>query len=143
LTIARGLVKLRGIVSGVSVALVCVLIVVSLFLMSNTIKLATVERREEIAIMRMVGATKAFIRWPFVFEGFVLGMVGALAAYVVEWSIYNAAIKILMPSGATLQLITLVPFSGVALPLLALYVAIGFSVGVLGSLWAIRRYIKV
>ena len=53
--------------------------------MSNTIKLTTFDRREEIAIMKMVGATNGFIRWPFVFEGLLLGLLGAIAAFLLQW----------------------------------------------------------
>ena len=77
LDIASGFITVRNIVSVVSLVLVAILLIVSLFIMSNTIKLTTFDRREEIAIMKMVGAKNSFIRWPFVFQGFILGIFGA------------------------------------------------------------------
>ena len=78
--IAEGFTVIRNIAGAVAVILVVILLAVSLFIIANTIKLATFNRREEIAIMRMVGATNGFIRWPFVYEGFMLGLLGAVIA---------------------------------------------------------------
>ena len=71
--IAEGVTVIRNIAGAVAVILVVILLAVSLFIIANTIKLATFNRREEIAIMKMCGATNAFVRWPFVFEGLILG----------------------------------------------------------------------
>jgi cell division transport system permease protein len=142
LIIARGFVTIRNIVSGVSVVLVAILLVVSLFIMSNTIKLGTFERREEIAIMKMVGATNAFIRWPFIFEGFILGMIGSLIAFVAQWGIYAAITGRIMGS-QSIGFITTIPYSRAAVPLFVVFIAIGFGVGVVGSVMAIRKYMKV
>jgi len=141
LMIARGLVTLRSIVSGVSIILVAVLLAISLFIMSNTIKLATYERREEIAIMKIVGATNAFIRWPFIFEGFILGTTGAMAAFAALWGLYGlAATQVLEYEALFLNLL---PFTEVSAPLFMLFAAIGFSVGVGGSGLALNRYLNV
>lgn len=74
LEIAEGFVTVRNVAGAVAVILVVILLLVSLFIISNTIKLATFTRREEIAIMKMCGATNGFVRWPFVFEGMILGL---------------------------------------------------------------------
>jgi cell division transport system permease protein len=142
LVIAKGLVTVRNVVSGVSLILVAILLVISLFIMSNTIKLATVERREEIAIMRIVGATAAFIRWPFVFEGFTLGIFGSLVAYILQWLIY-AGVTGRFYLSRTSNFIATIPFSRVSLPMFLIFVIIGFGVGVIGSSMAIRKYLKV
>ena len=71
---ANGFITVRNMATVVCVALIAILFVVSVFIISNTIKLTTFDRREEIAIMRMVGATNGFIRWPFVYEGFMIGL---------------------------------------------------------------------
>lgn len=142
LDIARGFVTVRNIVSGVSLVIVAILLVVSIFIMSNTIKLATFERREEIAIMRMVGATNSFIRWPFVFEGFILGMLGSLIAYIAQWALYGVVTSRLVGS-YNVNFISVLPFSEVAIPLLGIFVFIGFAVGVGGSLVTIKNYLKV
>ena len=141
LNIAKGLVSLRNVISGVSIVVIIVLLAVSLFIMSNTIKLATFERREEIAIMKMVGATNSFIRWPFIYEGFMLGTFGSMSAFAAIWALYGLA------SGKVLSLETgllkLVPFSNTSLPIFILFAAIGFSVGVGGSAMALNKYLKV
>ena len=142
LEIARGFVVLRNVVSGVSITLVAILLIISLFIMSNTIKLATFERREEIAIMKVVGATNSFIRWPFVFEGFILGLLGSLFAFLAQWAIYIGVTDAII-AGASGGFIHTIPFSQAALPLLVVFVAIGFGVGILGSSVAIRKYLKV
>ena len=141
LTIAKGLVTVRNVVSGISLVIVAVLLAISLFIMSNTIKLATFERREEIAIMKMVGATNAFIRWPFICEGFILGIVGSMAAFAVNWALYElVASRVLeMETG----LVRMIPFSGVSIPMLVIFAAIGFGVGVGGSGMALNRYLNV
>ena len=139
---AEKFVTLRNIVSIVSVILVVTLIVVSLFIMTNTIKLATFSRREEIAIMRMVGATNGFIRLPFVVEGLVLGALGGGIAYGLVVLVYKLATEKLLAAMA-FGFVVLVPFAQVALPLLAVFLGIGVLVGILGGLSAIRNYLKV
>jgi len=141
LTIAKGLVTIRNIVSGVSIVIIIVLLAISLFIMSNTIKLATFERREEIAIMKMVGATNAFIRWPFIYEGFILGITGSMSAFAALWALYRLVVDraIAFESG----FVSLVPFSNVSLPMFVVFAAIGFGVGVGGSGITINRYLKV
>jgi len=141
LTIAKGLVSVRNIVSGVSIVIVTVLLAISLFIMSNTIKLATFERREEIAIMKMVGATNSFIRWPFIYEGFILGITGSMSAFAALWALYRLATSSMVELET--GLLNLVPFTNASLPLLVLFATIGFGVGVGGSSMALNRYLKV
>jgi cell division transport system permease protein len=143
LIIARAFVTLRNIVSGVSVVIVTVLLIISLFIMMNTVKLATFERRNEIAIMKIVGATNAFIRWPFIFEGFILGLFGSLLAFITQWGLYTLVTDALLPGGGDISFIQAIPFSRVAAPLCAVFVTIGFGVGIVGSSFAIRKYMKV
>ncbi len=142
LEISEGFVKIRNVVTLVSMLLVAILFVISLFIMSNTVKLTTFERRDEIAIMKMVGATSSFIRWPFVVQGLILGLVGALLGYVMEWGIYRLLTEKLI-AGSGLSFLTVIPFSQVALPILAAFGAVGLGVGVIGSLMAIKNYLKV
>lgn len=139
---AEKFITFRNVVSVVSLVLIVILIVVSLFIMTNTIKLATFGRREEIAIMKMVGATNAFIRLPFVIEGLVLGAVGGGIAYLLQWGLYSALVSKLTSSLAS-GIITIIPFSTVALPVLIVFLAVGVLVGVFGGLNAIRNYLKV
>lgn len=139
---AEKFITFRNIVSIVSLILIVILVIVSLFIMTNTIKLATFGRREEIAIMKMVGATNAFIRLPFVIEGFVLGAVGGGVAYLLQWGIYSVLTDKIM-SGMASGILDVLPFSAVALPVLLVFLAVGILVGVFGGLNAIRNYLKV
>lgn len=140
LDISRGIVSLRNVVSAVSYILAAILVSISIFIISNTVKLTTFDRREEIAIMKMVGATNAFIRWPFVFEGFMLGITGGALAYVGQWLIYRYATDKIIESAHMLELLD---FSAIAAPLLIVFVAAGFVVGIGGSVLTIRKFLKV
>ena len=139
---AKNFVTIRNVVSIVSLVLIVMLIFVSFFIMTNTIKLATFGRREEIAIMKMVGATNGFIRLPFVIEGLVLGMLGGGIAFLAEWGLYNLVTGRVIGS-MTGTLLNVVPFRDVALPVFIVFMATGILVGVFGGLNAIRNYLKV
>ncbi len=140
--ISQGFVRIRNIVTLASIGLVAVLFIISLFIMSNTIKLTTFERRDEIAIMKMVGATSTFIRWPFVVQGLILGLIGALVSFTLEWGLYQVLIQQLI-SGSGISFLTVIPFYRVSIPLLIAYCAVGLGVGVIGSMLAIKNYLKV
>ena len=139
---ANGFTTVRNIVTVISLVLVAVLVLVSFFIMSNTIKLATYSRQDEIAIMRMVGATNGFIRLPFVVEGLVLGILGALIAFFAEWGLYELVTGKVMETIAG-TFVKVVPFSELALPVLLIFLAIGVVIGGVGGVNAIRNYLKV
>ena len=140
--LAEWFVLLRNVVAGVFIAIVGVLLVISIFIISNTIKLATFDRREEIAIMRMVGATNWFIRWPFVFQGFLLGLTGAAIAFGIQWGIYGLLADLIMGvSGG--NLIQVVSFASVAEYMIMIFMGTCFVIGTIGSVIAIRNYLKV
>ena len=126
----------------VSVAVIAVLLVVSLLIISNTVKLAMYDRRDEIAIMKMVGATNGFIRLPFVVEGFSLGMLGAILAFGLEWVGYDAML-VKISSVDALQLFHFVPFQELLLPMVATFAAAGMFVGIVGSWTSIRKFMDV
>ena len=140
--IAGGFITVRNVATVVCVALIAILFVVSVFIISNTIKLTTFDRREEIAIMRMVGATNGFIRWPFVYEGFMLGLTGAVLAFLLQWGLYEAIAKG-VANNDTLQLLSIVPFTEMWLPVAGTFAAAGVVIGVGGSLSAIRKFLQV
>ena len=140
--VAQGFVLVRNIATAVALVLVAMLIIVSLFIISNTIKLATFYRREEIAIMKMCGATNGFIRWPFVVEGLLLGMTGALLAFLAQWGIYQLVVNMIV-KGNGLSLVTVISFASMAPKLLAVFCGIGAVIGVGGSLVAIRKFLQV
>ncbi len=140
--IAKGFITVRNVVSVITAILIVVLLVVSLFMMSNTIKLATYTRREEIAIMKMVGANNGFIRFPFVVEGLIMGVLGAGIGFLLQWLIYNFITGRIMNSMAG-NLFHLLPFATIMTPLLLVYLAVGILVGAFGGGMAIRNYLKV
>ena len=140
--IAEGFTVIRNIAGAVAVILVVILLLVSLFIISNTIKLATFNRREEIAIMKMCGATNSFVRWPFVFEGMLLGLTGAVAAFFLEWGVYTLVGSAITTSD-TIALITVLPFQPMALRVLGVFAGTGLVIGVGGSVLAIRKFLQV
>jgi cell division transport system permease protein len=85
----RGIVStVRNIATVVSLAIVALLFLVSMFIMSNTIKLTTFTRRSEIAIVKMMGATNSFIRWPLPWRGMFMGLIGSCIAFLLQWALY-------------------------------------------------------
>ena len=140
--IAGGFITLRNVAGIVCIALIAVLLIVSVFIISNTIKLTTFDRRDEIAIMKMVGATDGFIRWPFVYEGFFLGAISALIAFLLQWLLYDSVSKSLMMSDK-LQLLSIVEFEAIWQPVMIVFAAAGILVGIGGSLTAIRKFLQV
>ena len=140
--ITTGFITVRNVAQIISLALIAVLLVVSLFIISNTIKLTTFDRKDEIAIMKMVGATDGFIRWPFVFEGMLFGLMGSVAAFGLQALLY-AAIADGIAGNDTLQLIRIVPFADIWAPVAVFFLAVGMLVGIAGSLMAIHRFLRV
>jgi len=142
LELSRGFITVRNIVSVVSVILIAILFVVSIFIMQNTIKLATFARREEIGIMKMVGASNFFIRCPFVVEGLILGLLGGAIAFAIQWGIYSLICEKITASAMS-NLLSVFPFAVIQYPLLIVFLVIGLLVGTCGSNIAIRNYLKV
>ena len=140
--IAQGFVVVSNVASGVAIILVVMLVVMSLFIIANTIKLGTFTRRNEIAIMKMCGATNGFVRWPFVFEGMILGLVGAVAAFLLQWGVYSLIGQAIETSD-TIQLINIIPFETMALKVFGIFCGTGLAVGVGGSMVAIGKFLQV
>ena len=140
--LAEGFTTIQSVLHIVSAAVIAVLLVVSLLIISNTVKLAMYDRKDEIAIMKMVGATNAFIRLPFQVEGFTLGMIGAVLAFGLEWVGYDALIQKI--NGVdSLQLFTFVPFQELLMPMAIVFGAAGMFVGIVGSWTSIRKFMDV
>ena len=139
---AEGFATLQDVLQIASIAVIAVLLLVSLLIISNTVKLAMYDRRDEIAIMKMVGATNGFIRLPYVVEGFTLGMIGAAAAFGLEWLMYNTLLDRL-EAVDTLQLFSFVPFEQLLLPMVGTFFAAGLFVGIVGSLNSVRKFMDV
>ena len=142
--LAEGFSTLQNMLNLVSVAVILILLAVSFLIISNTVKLAMYDRKDEIAIMKMVGATNGFIRLPFVVEGFTLGMLGAAIAFGLEWLLYDAMLAELVKKD-TLHFLTesFVPFSELVLPMAIVFGVAGLFVGVVGSWFSIRKFMDV
>lgn len=140
--LAEGFSTIQDVLHLVSLAIIAVLLVVSLLIISNTVKLAMYDRKDEIAIMKMVGATNGFIRLPFVVEGFSLGMMGAILAFGLEWLGYDAMIQKIAAVDA-LQLFKLVSFQELLIPMVIVFAAAGMFVGIVGSWTSIRKFMNV
>ena len=140
--LAEGFTTIQNVLHMVSAAVIVVLLIVSLLIISNTVKLAMYDRKDEIAIMKMVGATNGFIRLPFVVEGFTLGMMGAILAFGLEWVGYDALIQKIAAVDA-LQLFNFVPFQKLLIPMVIVFAAAGMFVGIVGSWTSIRKFMNV
>ena len=140
--LAEGFTTIQSVLHILTVAVMAVLLVVSLLIISNTVKLAMYDRKEEIGIMKMVGATNGFIRLPFVVEGFTLGMMGALLAFGLEWVMYDALIE-KISTVDSLQLFSFVAFQELLMPMVAVFGAAGLFVGIVGSWTSIRKFLDV
>lgn len=139
--VGNALATIRTVLYIASLAIAAVLLIVSLIIISNTIRLAMLDRREEIAIMKMVGATNSFIRFPFFVEGFFLGLFGAVFSFFIEWGLYEVLRKAVLNTG--LSVITIIPFTDVLVPMALVCCVAGFVIGIFGSVMSIRRFLKV
>ena len=140
--IAEGFATIQQVLRFVALVINGVLLVVSLLIISNTVKIAMYDRKDEIAIMKMVGATNGFIRLPFVVEGFTLGMLGAAVAFALEWVLYDALV-LKIEEMDTLRLLNFVPFDELLIPMVATFAAAGMFVGIVGSWTSIRKFMDV
>jgi cell division transport system permease protein len=140
--LAAGFTAMQDVLQIVSVGVIAILLVVSLLIISNTVKIAMYDRRDEIAIMKMVGATNGFIRMPFVVEGFVLGMVGAGIAFGLQWFLYDA-LQNRIEAVDVLEMFKMVPFEQLLMPMAIVFGAAGMFVGILGSHTSIRKFLNV
>lgn len=136
--IAATLTRVRSMVLGIGGAIIVVLLLVSLFIIANTIKLTVYNRRLEIYIMKSVGATDGFVRFPFVVEGIVLGLVAGAVGYGLIFLLYGYLVRN-FDFGV---LVSLVPFSAVWDLLLIGFLAGGILVGMCGSAISMSKYLK-
>ena len=134
------LLQITQVVNAVSYTLIALLGAISVFIISNVVRLAMFARREEISIMKMVGATNGFIRVPFVIEGVALGLMAAIVAFFAQWGVYKYIVSGLMQG---IAMFDMAPFSVFALPLLVTLILAGLGLGVGGSVLTIRRFLKV
>ena len=140
--VAEGFVAVRNAVTALAYVLIGILAAVSLFIISNTTRLAAFSRREEIAIMKMCGATDGFVRWPFIVEGLILGIMGALVAFFLQWAVYAGVCKALVGGGAV-SFFALMDFKAMWKGVLGVFLTSGSIIGTLGSGFAIRKFLQV
>lgn len=134
--------KITRIVRNIGLVLVAGLAFTAMFLISNTIKITILARRREISIMKMVGATNSFIRWPFFVEGALLGIIGSIIPIVVLLVGYDSIVRAAQLE-LGLMMIRLIPVREIGLNLSALLLGIGVVIGVWGSTISIRKFLKV
>lgn len=125
-------------------ALLGILIIISIFIISNTIKLTVHARRKEISIMKYVGATNSFIRTPFMIEGVIIGLVSSILSLGVIGVLYNAVVSKLMASD-TIQTIgvSILSFNNLFTEIVVVYLILGIGIGILGSSISMRKYLEV
>lgn len=139
--LAQKLVSIRQGITVISIVIISVLFAISLFIISNTIKLTVYSRRLEISIMKSVGATNSFVRLPFAVEGMILGIVSGAVSLGLVWGLYELAVRQFSGLLKSLSLSAL-PFAPYALQMLGIFVAIGIISGVGGSMITMRKYLN-
>lgn len=120
-----------------------VLLVVSVFIISNTIKIAVYSNKREIFIMKYIGATNGFIRTPFIVEGAIMGLVSALISFVLISISYVVIYARIPQIGSTLGVFGFLPYSSLWYQILGIYVVLGLFIGIFGSAISIKKYLKV
>lgn len=126
----------------IGIVLIAGLLFTAMFLISNTIKITIYARRTEIEIMKLVGATNWFIRWPFLLEGLFLGFLGSLLPIVLIMSAYSSVQSVLQEKFAG-TIFELLPYSPFIFQLTGLLILIGCLIGMWGSVMSIRKFLKV
>lgn len=142
--VARTLTSVNKLIVYISIFLIGILLAVSIFLISNTVTMGITVRREEIAIMKYIGAKDGFVRAPFVIEGLVIGLIGAVIPLVVLYFLYDRAVAYIMTKFSLLNnIVDFLPVMTVYSILLPVGLALGVGIGVLGSFFTIRKHLRV
>ena len=143
-TVAKTLTSVNKLVGIISAAIILILLAVSIFLISNTVTMGITVRREEIAIMKYIGAKDGFVRAPFVFEGLLIGVIGAIIPLVMLYFMYDRAVSYVMTRYSLLNnIVDFLPVMRVYRTLLPVGIALGVGIGFLGSTFTIRKHLKV
>ena len=143
-TVAKTLTSVNKLVGIISAAIILILLAVSIFLISNTVTMGITVRREEIAIMKYIGAKDGFVRAPFVFEGLLIGVIGAIIPLVMLYFMYDKAVSYVMTRYSLLNnIVDFLPVMRVYRTLLPVGLALGVGIGFLGSTFTIRKHLKV
>ncbi len=141
---AQTLTGVNAIISYVSIGIIIILFLVSIFLISNTVTIGIAVRKEEIQIMKYIGATDFFTRAPFVIEGMFIGLIGSLIPLVAVYFIYNEAMMYVAGRFPSLsQLLAFLPVETVFTNLVPICIGIGVGIGFIGSFTTVRKHLSV
>ena len=141
---AASLTGINALIAYVSIGIITILFAVSIFLISNTVTIGISVRKEEISIMKYIGATDFFVRSPFVIEGMLIGVVGALIPLGLIFVIYNHVIEYIVTEFAAISnLLAFIPVEKVFAQLLPISLIMGVGIGFLGSITTVRKHLKV
>lgn len=142
--VAKTLTSVNKLVSYVSVAIIGILLAVSIFLISNTVTMGITVRREEIAIMKYIGAKDSFVRAPFIIEGLLIGVLGAILPLILLYFMYGKVVAYVMTRFSLLKnIIDFIPVTDVYRTLLPVGILLGVGIGFLGSSVTIRKHLRV
>ena len=142
--VAKTLTSVNKLVSYVSIGIIAILLVVSVFLISNTVTMGVTVRREEIAIMKYIGAKDSFVRMPFVLEGVLIGLVGAVIPLVGLYFMYSKAVSYVLERFSLLNnIVDFLPVADVYHILLPVGLALGVGIGFIGSFFTIHKHLRV
>ncbi len=138
------LIKIANGINTASIVILVLLVLISIFIITNTIKLTVHARRKEISIMKYVGATNNFIRWPFIVEGMIIGIMASAISIVIVGIVYNIIADNLVNS-QFMKLInmSLVSFGDMFNSIIITYMLLGIGIGAFGSIISMRKYLKV
>lgn len=141
---ANTLGSFNKLVSYASIIIIAILLLISVFLISNTVSVGISVRKEEIGIMKYIGATDAFVRAPFVLEGMVLGVIGAAIPLVALYFLYNTAVEFILTKFNVLTgVVDFIPVWQIYQVLLPIGLLLGIGIGFIGSIWTTRKHLRV
>mgnify|MGYP004467034625 FL=1 len=141
---ANTLGSFNKLVSYASIIIIAILLLISIFLISNTVSVGISVRKEEIGIMKYIGATDAFVRAPFVLEGMVLGVIGAAIPLVALYFLYNTAVEFILTRFNVLTgVVDFIPVWQIYQILLPIGLLLGIGIGFIGSIWTTRKHLRV
>lgn len=141
---AATLTGINALIAYISIGIIAILFAVSVFLISNTVTIGISVRKEEITIMKYIGATDFFVRSPFVIEGMLIGVIGALIPIGIIYVLYNKVIEYIMLKFTTLsKLLSFLPVEEIFGRLLPISIAMGVGIGFLGSIVTVRKHLRV
>ena len=143
-TVANTLSDFNSLIGYISVGIILILFLVAIFLISNTVTTGIAVRRDEIGIMKLIGATDAFVRAPFIVEGVLIGLIGAILPLVLLYVLYSRITQYIeMKFSFLSRLLTFVPAQGVFHTLIPVALVLGVGIGFIGSRITIRKHLNV